>query len=221
MAETHIERKRAIWPWILLALVALALIAWFFFMGSRDADEPAAVVAPVGDAMQPPDAAAGMQAETQPAAPERPQAVSAFLAYVDERDAAEAANLAHDYTSNGLRRLADALTTLAESGTGEGATASAGMLELDGIRERADLMQQDPQSTEHARQAREAFDSVADAMQTLQQNRFPQLADQVGRVQEAASAVDPQRLLLEQTDAVERFFQRSADALRAMTEGRA
>jgi hypothetical protein len=224
MAEIRVERKRAVWPWILLALVLLALIVWLFFLGDRDAPEPTDVVPapPVGEASQAPaEPAPATVPDTQSEAGQRPEAVSAFLTFVEERNAEQSASPAHEYTAAGLHRLADALNAIAESDPGQEATASAELQELETVRAQAEAMQKDPQSLQHADQAREAFSSAASAMQNLQKSRFPQLGEQVGGVQEAAAGVDPKRPLLEQTEAIEQFFQRSAAALRAMTESRA
>ena len=83
---------------------------------------------------------------------------------------------------------------------------------------RAELLRQDARSTEHARQARVAFDGLAGMLGTLAQQR-PATASGVEAVRRAAEAVQPERRLLDQRAAVQSFFERAAAALRAAPGG--
>ena len=84
------------------------------------------------------------------------------------------------------------------------------------LRERADALQRDPTSTEHALQAREAFLLASGLMQQMQEARFGDLAAEVREVNDAALAVEADQLLLPQIADVERFFERAANAVQAM-----
>lgn len=212
MAELHIEREhRTIWPWILAAILLLLLAAWFFVWRGADTGavavgdstatefvaEGAATAPLVGDA-----AGAGLSAESR-----------AFVTYVEERRARSAADQTHEYTADGLRRLGDALGAIA---AGDPAIAGDLQPRLDSLRVRADRMQREPTSTAHAEQARQAFLAAAIAMQTLQERAFPSAVSEVAEVRRAASAVVGDRLLLDQTADVQRFFDSAAAALQAM-----
>ena len=107
MAEIHIERKNhRLWPWLLLglaAILAVLLVVWWRG-GTSDGSSyvaPGAAgglgVGPSGDTV----AATG-------------GAIGDYLSYVESNRAREAAGPAHDYTAEGLRRLAAALGQLSE-----------------------------------------------------------------------------------------------------------
>ena len=203
MTELHIERKeRSVWPWALLALALVALVVWFL-VGRGDAGDDGVA-----------DRTAAVATDSLPAAAGDATALPAsVVAFVSFAEAPQSASPSHDYTSDGLRRLADGLGAVIERDTVDGVDAQA---RLGEIRERADAMQRDPTSREHALQAREAFLVVSSLMSRLQEGRDGAAAESVREVTDAASAVQADRPLLEQTTEVRRFFERSANALREM-----
>lgn len=214
MAELHIERKeRSAWPWILLGLALLALLLWYL-LGRDDvddgvvADTAAGVVTDTG-------AAPGAAPDAMPgAAGDAGGAVAAFLAYTDERRSRQNADLTHEYTADGIRRLAAALDVVARQDTVGGAALQP---RLDSLRQGADALQRNAESMQHAEQTRAAFTSAAGIMAAVQERRFPDLGDEVGQVREAAEAVRAGAPLLEQRAQVQTFFDRAAAVLRAMT----
>lgn len=209
MAEIHIERKSyRVWIWVLLGvailLLATCVVAWW----RGDARGPLTGAVSGGSVV---GAAAGTAAGAD-------GAVGTYLSFVEENRARQAAGPAHEYTADGLRRLAAAIGELSERNQ---AGAEALRAELNVLRAQADSLQRNPQSTEHARYAREAFRTAASLMSALQQRhypkeRFPNLAAEVAQVRVVAELVLPGRLLLEQTSDVQRFFDQSAAAIRAM-----
>jgi hypothetical protein len=199
MAEIQIERKeRNVWPWVLAGLVLLALL-WFLFTRGDDAAERQAGA----------DTAA---VDTAVAA--TTGAVNSFVSYVEERRARTDADLSHEYTADGLRRLAAALGDVATRDTAAGQAIQP---RLDSLRQRADDLERNAGSTNHARYAREAFVAAAGVMSAIQQQRYPNLSSQVSAVRQAAESVQPGTLLLEQKTQVQQFFDRAADAMRGMT----
>lgn len=206
MAELHIERKeRSALPWVLGGLLLLALALWFLFGRGDDTTEGAAAGA-VADSVAAASAPMSGEADAMPAA------VTALAQFAGTRATGQADHT-HQYTADGLRRLADALGAVTERATVSGVDVEPRLAE---IRERADALQQDPTSTEHARQAREAFLLASGLMQQVQEARFSELAAEVREVNDAALAVEADQLLLPQLADVERFFERAAYALQAM-----
>ncbi|HEY4651788.1 MAG TPA: hypothetical protein VIG72_10250, partial [Pontibacter sp.] len=54
MAEINIERKKKpVWPWVLLLLVIVALIAWALYQNSNNESETTAREAPATGAIPP------------------------------------------------------------------------------------------------------------------------------------------------------------------------
>jgi hypothetical protein len=80
-------------------------------------------------------------------------AISQYLQFVDNRSSRDASP-SHEYTADGLRQLSAALAAVASRDNVGGA---AWQPRIEEIRTRADAMQRDPSSLQHAQQTREAF----------------------------------------------------------------
>jgi hypothetical protein len=118
--------------------------------------------------------------------------------------------------ANGIRLLTDALASLAARDTIDARPVRSQVVWL---RARADTLYRDWRSrdqTEHARNARDALIAVADLVESLRSRRYSGIATEAVEVTEAALAVEPGVSLLEQRAALQRFFDRAADAVRAM-----
>lgn len=61
--------------------------------------------------------------------------------------------------------------------------------------------------------------SLGALMSSMQEERFPALDDEVGRVREAAQAIRADQTLLDQRARVKEFFDRAAVAVRPMSNG--
>lgn len=205
MAELHIQRERSrALIWVVAILIVLAALAWLA-LGSDEAQDTA-------DGM-PPMTGASLISATATGPTEvagAPSAVNDYLRYAAEHRAMSDADHGHAYTADGIRRLASALGALSERDdrSDENIWSRVAML-----RDRADALQRNPQSTEHARYAREAFDAAAELMRAMQTGAS---SDQVAEVSRAASALERNTMLLLQREAVQRFFDQSSAALRAM-----
>lgn len=217
MADINVERKGpSIWPWI-IGLIVLALLIWALaeMLGGRDDPGRTAVT---GDTV--PRTQEVTPTTTDPAmtgaAAGAPAAVQEFERWVDRRDPQTDMGLQHEYTSNGLRQLADAIESLAQRHDSRPAVQQS----IQTMRQQADRLQQsDAASTQHANMTRDAFTSAADAIGTVQREYHPQLTgadNQVNQVRQAAQAVDTGTPLLQQQERVQTFFERARDAVRTM-----
>ncbi len=208
MAELHVQRKeRSLWPWILAAVILLFLLYWFLWrgddgmnVGTTDVADSAMVgVAPNTGAM------------TAVAGP----AVTQFLGFVDARSS-RSANMAHDYTADGLRQLA---TALGEIAAGDSVGGVAVQPRVDEIKERADAMQRNPNATQHALQTREAFILASSLIAQMNGNAGSAGAANLSALQNAATAIEPSTALLDQADRIEQFFMLAGEAIRNTTTG--
>lgn len=202
MAGTQLERKGgAGLVWGLVAVIALALLAWWFLAGENN--EAAAVddttAVPVAAT---PDLGGG--------------AVDASLTWAASTNAESSMGVSHEYTANGVRQLAAAIDALAHGDTLGGGSLDANLGALNSM---ADRLQTEPQSLKHADLAHAAFASAAQLLQDVQQKRFPNAGAQVAAVRSAADGISKDRPLLEQGATIKSFFDRAADALRAMKTG--
>lgn len=209
MAELHVQRKEnTLWPWILAAVALLALLFWFLWRGDDGVDvaavdttdstlvDRAPNTAPMGSA-------AGTLAGS---------AVEDYLMFVDAR-ASRAAGLAHEYTADGLRQLAAAMNEVAGDDSVGGVALRP---RIEAIRERADNMQRNPNSLEHALQAREAFIMASSLMLQMNSNRG-NAAGNLNALQDASTAIEASRPLLDQADQIEQFFEQAGKALQNMS----
>lgn len=241
MADIHIERKRPIWPWILLGLAVLAIILWLIFAREerREPDmvgtappPPAAVepvppspgvvpdpgVAPLPETVQPPAAVPppGLSEVPPASLAGAPEQVNQFLRYNQDLRARQAADITHDYTADGLRQLSGALAAIAERDKIADVEVEK---QIQLLRGRADSMQKEALAAKHAEQAREAMLGAVTLMQAMQEKRFPSVQQHVAEAREAATAVSADVELLKQTSHVQRFFDRAALAVRGMASG--
>lgn len=212
MANIDIQRKRSQAWWWVLGLILLALLIWW--LAARGGRGELAG----GDVGRDVGLGVGAVAGT-PGAPVSGVAVDIdpFLAHVRSEGDFTEMGRAHNYTATGIRLLADALDQLARADAAGKGTVTTN---LQRLRQSAEALQRDPTSPRHAEMTRQAFTAAADVMSDVQQTRFPALANQVSEVREAATAVSPDRPLLEQREAVRTFFDRAANTLSVMA-GRA
>jgi ABC-type nickel/cobalt efflux system permease component RcnA len=202
MAEINIERKeRPIWPWIIGILVLLLLIWLIWRAASTDeiapADETAVTDTIPRDTVE--DERTG-------------DAVNQYMNFVNQESPEMGRE--HDYTSNGIRRLADALEEIVQEQN------LSGDIEINqkrqDLRNKADRIQQDATSTQHANTIRDAFTSATDLMQSIQEKNFPGLGQDVEQARQSAQAVDPGTQTLEQRDKIKQFFRDAGNVVEKM-----
>ena len=208
MAEINLERKSGgASVWIAVAFLALAIaIGWILLSDRSGVDDFALTDSATGSTSVASTEAAG-SVDTR-LAPE----VDAYLTWNEQGRADSAVSLDHTYTATGIRRLAAALTSIANAP--EGAQVER---ELTMIRGHADSLERSTASSAHANQARSAFISLSGLMVAMQASRFPDAEREATAVREAAQALSPTTPLLEQRSEVRSFFDRAADGVRAMT----
>ena len=192
------HRQRAVWPWVIAALLILALVLWWLF-GMRDPDATAVVVEP--------------DPTTPAASAALPTAVETYVRFVEGTRAGDAMGTDHEFTANGIRNLTAAVEALAARG---GADIQR---ELTTLRQQADTLEQNPASLRHAEYTRTAFVTLAGLISAMQQARFPTMSGEVASLRDAAERITPDRPLLEQREAVQAFFDQAAGILREASRG--
>jgi len=155
-----------------------------------------------------------------------PPAASAFIAFVESQRAPDSAGVARGYAAEGLRLLVAGIEALAVQDSTQDATRdSAGTAAIRPrllvLRLRADSMQQAAEPLTRARLGSESFVIAGELLQTLQ-DRLARaaLTDRAAEARQAAAAVRPDQALAAQVNAVRRFFERSAAAMRGLIGAR-
>lgn len=188
---THADGSRiAGWLTIGLALVVLTIATYSATADHREAADSIPTTEPIGEYV--------------------PDEVRRLLSFVDSMTARGSTAGGHELAATGVRYVAAALGTVANSA---GLNIDA---ELETIRERATRIERDPRPRERAAQARVAFTTLAVLFEAVQRARFRGLEPDVAAVSRAALSLRANFQLVDQSDVVHEFFKRAASAIRAM-----
>lgn len=192
MTEIKIEKKKPVWPWILLGLGLLALLLYFFVFNNDSekeemAETPATALIDVH---------------------ENNSTVAAYVTFINSDT--NKMGLDHVFTNDALLKLTEATNAMADE---VGYSVKA---DLDKAKEFADKITNDPFETSHADNIKKAADILAGSLKNLQQAKYPVLENEAAEVKSAADAINPETLTLEQRDAVKIFFAKAADLLEKM-----
>lgn len=193
MAEIKIEKKKPVWPWILLILLILALLV--YFMAFRDRDEP----------KQP---AESTQSASLMEVKENNATVAAFVQFIEVQSKGMDVN--HEYTNGALSKMTDATRAMAQEIQYDVGT------DLDKVKEEAQAITEDKYATTHADSIRNATGILTTTLQNMQQAKYPELAQEVSELQNASDAIKPGVLTLDQKDQVRGYFEKGADVLKKM-----
>jgi hypothetical protein len=140
-------------------------------------------------------------------------AITELAFFVVERGAERHGQLDREDIADGIARLAAALHDLAAH---ENIQASRLRDQIDEIAAAAALLRDDRLRERHAFVARSAFAAAAGVIDAIQSSRYPDLDRAAAEAREAALTIRADQPLLAQTAAVQRFFERSYDVLRAI-----
>ncbi len=194
MAEIKIEKKKPIWPWVLIGLVILALILYFFVfkdkMNSQLVNDSADTTAMAMDHQTTNDA------------------VTAYINFV--KGDTDSMSLDHEYSHEALTKLANATEAMA-SKTGVDVSA-----DLNEAKQLSQQITENPAATTHADDIRKANTIIARALSTIQQAKFPDLGAESENLMNDAKAVDENDLTLDQKSTVKAFYDTAADLLQKM-----
>jgi hypothetical protein len=206
MAEIPIERKQGRnWlPLLLLALLALALLA-YCFQRSRTPD-PVAGAAGAADSLTRVDTAAPSAAGAA-AAGGANGAIDQFVQFVQQRDTTNETEGQHQYTAEGTRRLAAALDAIAAGNPDIAVYA-------DSMRSSIERLQRSSDTDVHADDAKAAFSAAVSAMEQIDRARGR--TRDVQALRATFNDLSGRQPLMPQLPTVHRFFQAAADALQQM-----
>ncbi|HSI70592.1 MAG TPA: hypothetical protein VK941_10185 [Gillisia sp.] len=218
MAEIKIEKKKPIWPWIIVGLIILGIILYFLLAGNNDDmddmddmdDNRTEQVRDTTytDAQRRGTDNSTMGWDETSRDTLGTNGVSAYLAHVEDR---ERMGIDHEYTNNALIHLIDAV---------EAKAAEVNMdidKDLEEMREEAQEITQNPQATNHADKIKETGNKIADVLERIQEKNYPTLSGDVEDVRTAVQEIDSSTLTLEQKEEINSFFKEAADVLRSMS----
>jgi hypothetical protein len=199
MTEIKIEKKKPIWPWLLLVVLIAVLLIWLLAGRNGQDGDRTPVTADVERAKEAID----------PAAEQRDKVVADFLTFVEEDG--DRMGLDHVYTSEAMVKLTEAIRAVAGRHDYE---IKAG---VDVVTEDVNVITDDRQEDVHANRLKNASGVLTDALQEIQQEFYPDLAGEVAELRSASDSIRGEVLLLNQRDEVKSYFEQAAEVLRNMT----
>ncbi|MEO5912238.1 MAG: hypothetical protein ABIP95_15225 [Pelobium sp.] len=194
MAEIKIEKKKPIWPWVLVGIIILAFILYFFLI--KDKMNSQAVTQNTDST------AMGMDNRTDE------DAVATYINFVNA-DTSKM-SLSHEYSHEALTKLANATEAMSNK-TGVDVKAN-----LDEVRQLSQNITDNPNATTHADDIKKASIIIATALGNIQKAKFADLSDDSTKLMNDANAVDENDLTLDQKSTVQTFYDAAADLLQKM-----
>lgn len=215
MAEIKIEKKKPIWPWIILVLVILAILYFLVFADDEEDEIEMDETEQIDDAWDEGEDITTWDDETDTTAWDTDRdtlggtgSVNAYLSHVADTTQM---GVDHEYTNTALIHLMNAVEAKANEMNFD---ITADMQE---IRQDAQAIEEDPTSENHADRIRQAGTKLATVIERMQQENFPDLSQDVQEMKTAANGIDGAVPTLEQREQVKSFFEEAADVLRKMS----
>jgi hypothetical protein len=207
MAEIKIEKKKPIWPWIILVLVILAILYFLVFADDGDDDDIDDVTT------EQVEEETTWEDDTETTTWEEEsdsigQGVQSYLTYISDESKM---GIDHEYTNNALIELMNAVQAKADDMNYD---ISA---DMESVRMEAKKITEDPMATTHANTIKSAGTKLANILQKMQQEKFPNLNNDVQEVMTAAKNIKGSEQTLNQKDQVNKFFNKAGDLLRKMS----
>ncbi|MDX1754077.1 MAG: hypothetical protein R3259_12865, partial [Salinimicrobium sediminis] len=136
------------------------------------------------------------------------QGVQGYLAYIDND---EKMGIDHQYTNNAIIELMNAVQAKADEINYD---ISA---DMQAVRADAQAIQQDPMALNHANRIKSVGTKLAEVMEKMQKDKFPNLSQDVTEVKTAAQNINATTPTLDQKDQIKKFFDEAGDVLEKMS----
>lgn len=205
MTEIKIEKKKNLFPWILLVGI-LALLAYFlFFNDGKDVTKTTETSSPVTTETSSP-----ITTETSSIinVKENNSTVAAFVSFVEVEN--KEMTLDHAYTNEALLKLTEATNAMADE------IKYDVRADTDKVKEVAKVIKNDKFDTSHANSISEGANILTNVLENMQQAKYPELAKEVAELRNASDSIKPDVLTLDQDDNIKTFFSKAADLLNKM-----
>lgn len=197
MAEIKIEKKKQVWIWLLIGLGILAVFV--YYNGFRDSNE---------EMTEDPAVLTNLTEPKLIDVSENNVIVATYVNFAENDN--KQMSLDHIYVNELLLKLNDAIHAMADE-IGYELT-----INTDKVKEYAATITKEPFDISHADSIRKATDILTDALQNIQQAKYPGLVNEVTELRAASTSINPNVLTLDQRDQVKAFFRKAADLLKNM-----
>lgn len=206
MAEINIEKKKPVWPWILLGLVILGVILFFVFADDDNDDlleeeNTEQVITP----METED-----DLETENWEEDNLSGDESVSNYLDHIGDTERMGIDHEYSSEALILLINALENRAKE-----ANINADV-DIEELKNNVRGIKEDPQNLTHANAINNVGTKIVNLMEKMQMEKFPDISQDVQEARTALQNIQPSIPTLDQKDAVNSFYKEAGDVLQKM-----
>ncbi|WP_296620384.1 hypothetical protein [Marivirga sp.] len=199
MAEIEIEKKTPKWPWILLILIIIGILIYIFTFNNDDESDDRQKYTTEQTTEE--------SSETRQVSPNN-STVTAYVSFMKEHS--DTMGIDHEFINEAFLKLTKATNAMAvEIGYDI-------KKDIARVRTLLEKITQEAFETTHANSIKEAARILAQSLQNIQQNAFPDLTSEADEVKKAAADIETDVLTLDQKEDVKNFFQESADLLEEM-----
>ena len=199
MAEIKIEQKKQIWPRLIAGLVIVVLLVYFLVIRDNGINK---------DALTEADYITNTDESDLIGVKENNDTVTAYVNFVENSN--ENMSLDHEFTNEALVKLIEAADAMANE------VGYDVQIDIEKVREYANMIEQDSFETTHANNIRKADDLLTNVLQNIQKAKYPDLEDEVAALRSASESVKPGVLTLDQKAAVKNYFSKAADLRQKM-----
>ncbi|MGB3466666.1 MAG: hypothetical protein WBA74_15400 [Cyclobacteriaceae bacterium] len=200
MAEIKIEKKKPVWPWILLALLIVAAVAYFVL----DDDDAENRVTDIEDTEQVEKVSADIS-DRKTMAYESSNEFSQYVANEDGK-----MGLDHVYTHKAFEKLIDAIKEVADNNDYDIT------VDLQKATDLSDQIKKDPMSLKHANMIKSGFMITSKALENIKNAKYSDAEMSIDELKTIASQLNVDEPTLDQKTVVKSYFDTSAEVIKEM-----
>ncbi|GAB3171061.1 hypothetical protein [Telluribacter humicola] len=220
MDNIDIEKKKRGFSWLyILGLILLIAVLGFLFWPKDISDEQDDVVGlATTEEMAATDDNYAADDRTASDNNAMSQPVSSYVQWANNISQNEM-GVDHEFTKNGLMNMADALAAVAERTPNVNRDQFNN--KLNTMRNKANAITNNWESTSHANKIKDAFQASADVFAEIQRTSFQNMQQDVQGLKNEIQEMDTSTMTLEQKSKVKDVFRQAADVLQKMEQNRA
>lgn len=216
MAEIKIEKKKPVWPWVLVVIIILAAIYFFWYYNDRNFDSNNDLFQrDTISQLEEPHQNENELRDTKTlytgsyGTVRKEEALADYFIFVDNLDNKSADK---GYYQTAFFKLITATKRQSEI---EMVDVSNNILEA---MKSAENLTNDPTKTAIADNAKKAADEVSKALKTIQEKEFDNLSDEMKEVENAVTGIDGGQTLDKQANNIDTFLDKTARLLQKMND---
>lgn len=210
MAEIKIEKKKPVWPWVILILVVLGIIAYFVYANDEDVNDDFDDDITNEQVMDTTNTQSSYDSYNTGTTN---SSYDQFMAY--DQSIADSTRVAVDssYTKKAFANLTKAVVQKADENNIEDSEALTDLRNFSSLITSISTTTKD---TKGFKNFKTASDKVVKVMEDIQKKAYPSLQTQVADLKKTAAKVDGSVMMNKQQEQLYAFLRQSRDVLQMM-----